>query len=66
MVLGEVREHADAEVDLVGAVEHQRVGRDLHDDVCTARGLHLGEQLLQLEGFGVVRSVCRISSPIMF
>ena len=52
VVLGEVREHADAEGDLVRAVQDQRVGRDLHDDVRAARGLHLGEQLLQLEGFG--------------
>ena len=50
MVLCQICKDSRAKTDLVGAVEHQRVGRDLHNDVRAARIAHIGKELLQLEG----------------
>ena len=52
VVLCQVREHARVKADARHAVQHQRVGRDLHDDVGAARISHLTQQLLQLVGLG--------------
>ena len=51
MVLCQICKDSRAKTDLVGAVEHQRVGGDLHNDVRAARIAHIGKELLQLEGF---------------
>ena len=58
MIFRQICKDSCAESNLVGAVEYQRVGGNLHNDVCTARIAHVGEKLLQLEVIGAVRSVC--------
>ena len=50
MVLCQICKDSRAKTDLVGAVEHQRVGRDLHNDVRAACIAHIGKELLQLKG----------------
>ena len=52
MIFRQIGKDRRIEVDLVGAVEHQRVGGDLHNDVRAAGVAHVGKELLQLEGFG--------------
>ncbi len=52
MILRKIRERADRKIYPRDAAEHQRVGRDLHDDVGTACITHLRKKLLKLEALG--------------
>ena len=52
MVLRQVREDAHPEADALHAVQHQRVGRHLHDRVRAAGVDHPAQELLQLIGVG--------------
>ena len=49
MILGQVGKDAHGKTDARHALEHQRVGGDLHHDVGAPGVAHLAEELLQLE-----------------
>ena len=52
VVLGEVGEDGHRPVDGVGAVQGERVARDLHDDGLVPGGEHVGEGPLQVDRLG--------------
>ena len=66
MVLTEIGEDAHGEAHTVDAVQHQRVGGDLHDHVGAAGVGHLAEQPLQLEGLrrGALRGERLLATPM--
>ena len=51
MVLGQIGEDRRREMDRIGAVELEGVGRDLHGTRHVARGQHRRERLLEIDGF---------------